>query len=162
MKTFKIAIAMLIMSVLLLTGCGTKKEETALAVSETPDSESVMPVIEKTPEEVPELAVELTEKLDDEYNIPQKLRDALDQYEDFVETYCSFMVQYANASTDWQVANMETYVKYNQAITKCQTAINDALERKDELTTDEYDYILLVQTRTAAKLLNAASGVIGD
>ena len=120
-----------------------------------------MPVIEES-EEVPELAVELTEKLDDGYNIPQKLRDTLNQYEEFVDTYCEFMATYANASTDWQLANMDTYVKYNQAITKCQTAINDALDRKDELTDDEYDYIVLVQTRTAAKLLNAANNMIGE
>lgn len=161
MKTFKISIIMLIMSVILLTSCGTKKEEATPVEPAEPNTEEVMPVIEK-PEEASELVTELTEKLDDEYDIPQKLRDTLDQYEEFVDTYCAFMVEYANASTDWQVANMETYVKYSQAITKCQTAINDTLERKDELTTDEYDYILLVQTRTATKLLNAASGMIGD
>ena len=161
MKTFKTAIAMLVMSALLLAGCGNNKKETTQAEPIEPRAKEVMPVIEE-PNETSELVTELTEKLDDEYDIPQKLRDTLDQYEDFVDMYCSFMVEYANASTDWQVANMETYVKYSQAITKCQTAINDTLERKDELTTDEYDYILLVQTRTATKLLNAASGMIGD
>lgn len=161
MKTFKTIIFILIMSVLLLTGCGNKKEEAATVESVKFKTDEIMPVIEES-EEVPELAVELTEKLDDGYNIPQKLRDTLNQYEEFVDTYCEFMATYANASTDWQLANMDTYVKYNQTITKCQTAINDALDRKDELTDDEYDYIVLVQTRTAAKLLNAANNMIGE
>lgn len=163
MKTFKITVLVLIISVLFLTGCGNKKEETVSAITAAPYVQETIPIIDETKEEeTPNLAVDLTEKLDEDYDIPQKLRDALDQYEEFVDTYCEFMATYANASTDWQLANMDTYVKYNQTITKCQTAINDTLDRKDELTDDEYDYIILVQTRTAAKLLDAASNMMGE
>ena len=163
MKIFKITVFMLIISVLFLTGCGNKKEETVSTITDAPYAQETIPIIDETKEEeTPNLAVDLTKKLDEDYNIPQKLRDALGQYEEFVDTYCEFMATYANASTDWQLANMDTYVKYNQAITKCQTAINNALNRKEELTDDEYDYIILVQTRTAAKLLDAANNMIGE
>lgn len=96
-------------------------------------------------------------KDDADYDISDELREAMDLYEDFVDEYCDFMVTYMNADQNWQLNNMEKYVKYTQGIADCQEAINEALERKDELTKDEYEYIVVVQTRTAQKLLKTAT-----
>ena len=121
-----------------------------------------MEEIEESPEKVPEDLPSLL-KDDEDYNIDDELRDSMDLYEDFVDEYCEFMVTYMNADQNWQLNNMEKYVKYNQAIADCQEAINEALQRKDELTKDEYEYIVVVQTRTAQKLLNAATeGLNGE
>lgn len=96
-------------------------------------------------------------KDDEDYDIGDELREAMDLYEDFVDEYCDFMATYMNADQNWQLNNMERYMKYTQGITDCQEAINEALERKDELTKDEYEYIVVVQTRTAQKLLKTAT-----
>ena len=108
------------------------------------------------PEETPEEYYNLL-KDDEDYDIDDELRDSMNLYEDFVDEYCDFMATYMNADQNWQLNNMEKYVKYTQGITDCQEAINEALERKDELTNDEYEYIVLVQTRTAQKLLKTAT-----
>lgn len=113
---------------------------------------------EKAPEELPSLL-----KDDEDYDIDDEFRDAMNLYEDFVDEYCEFMITWMNADQNWQLNNMEKYVKYAQAIADCQEAINEALERKDELTKDEYEYIVVVQTRTAQKLLNTATeGLNGE
>lgn len=104
------------------------------------------------PDELPSLL-----KDDEDYDIDDELRDAMNLYEDFVDEYCDFMLTWMNADQNWQLNNMEKYVRYAQGIADCQEAINEALEKKDELTEDEYEYIVLVQTRTSQKLLKAAT-----
>ena len=161
MKNFKMLIALTLMLVILGSGC-TNSRETTTAVETVQSSMEETTQDPSLPEESTQEENQSLPKDDEDYDIGDELREAMDLYEDFVDEYCDFMATYANASTDWQLANMETYVKYNQAITKCQTAINNALNRKEELTDDEYDYIILIQTRTAAKLLNAANNMIGE
>ncbi len=114
------------------------------------------------PEEIPNELPSLL-KDDEDYDIDDELRDTMNLYEDFVDEYCEFMLTWMNADQNWQLNNMEKYVKYTQGITDCQEAISEALERKDELTEDEYEYIILVQTRTSQKLLKAATeGLDGE
>lgn len=114
------------------------------------------------PEEIPDEPPSLL-KDDEDYDINDELRDAMNLYEDFVDEYCDFMLTYMNADQNWQLNNMEKYVKYTQGITDCQEIISDTLKKKDQLTKDEYDYIILVQTRTAQKLLKTATeGLNGE
>lgn len=165
MKNFKMLIA-LIFALFLVTGCSKTPSETS--TNDTPKD----PIETQEQElDIPEMeeAAEILEKMpdllkdDEDYDIPDNLREALNKYEDFVDEYCEFMVTWMNANQNWQLANMEKYVKYTQAISDCQKAINEGLEKKDEITKDEYDYLVLVQTRTAQKLLTAASeGYNGD
>lgn len=114
------------------------------------------------PEEIPDELPSLL-KDDEDYNIDNELRDAMNLYEDFVDEYCNFMLTWMNADQNWQLNNMEKYVKYTQGIADCQKALSEAIEYKDELTDDEYEYIILVQTRTSQKLLKAATeGLDGE
>lgn len=155
MKKFKMLIA-LILSLILMVGCsktstsssnGTAVEEPTTVLTQEQITEP-----EEIPDELPSLL-----KDDEDYDIDDELRDAMNLYEDFVDEYCNFMLTWMNADQNWQLNNMEKYVKYTQGITDCQEAISETLERKDELTKDEYEYIVLVQTRTAQKLLKAAT-----
>lgn len=126
--------------------------DTAAEESITAPTQEQITEPEEIPDEFPSLL-----KDDEDYDIGDELREAMDLYEDFVDEYCDFMVAYMGADQNWQLNNMEKYVKYTQGITDCQEAINEALERKDELTKDEYEYIVVVQTRTAQKLLKTAT-----
>lgn len=154
MKKFKMLIA-LILSLILMVGCS--KTSTSLS-NDTTVEEPTTTEPEEIPDELPSLL-----KDDEDYDIDDELRDAMNLYEDFVDEYCNFMLTWMNADQNWQLNNMEKYVKYTQGITDCQEAINEALERKDELTEDEYEYIILVQTRTSQKLLKAATeGLDGE
>lgn len=170
MKNFKILIA-LILSSILMVGCSrvsdtiSSSEMISAPLTESqpvPQEQEMDPSETKEQEEILEKMPDLL-KDDEDYDIPDNLREALNKYEDFVDEYCEFMVTWMNANQNWQLANMEKYVKYTQAISDCQKAINEGLEKKDEITKDEYDYLVLVQTRTAQKLLTAASeGYNGD
>ena len=161
MKKFKMLIA-LILSLILMAGCS--KTSTSLSNDTAVEEPTTTPTQEQTtePEEIPDELPSLL-KDDEDYDIDDELRDAMDLYEDFVDEYCEFMLTWMNADQDWQLDNMEKYVKYTQGITDCQEAINEALARKDEFTEDEYEYIILVQTRTSQKLLKAATeGLDGE
>nr|DAM61595.1 MAG TPA: lipoprotein [Caudoviricetes sp.] len=155
MKKFKILIA-LILSLTLMVGC-SKTSTNSLTDTEAEESTTTLIQEQITkPEETPEEHYSLL-KDDEDYDIDDELRDSMNLYEDFVDEYCDFMITYMNADQNWQLNNMEKYAKYTQGIADCQEAINEALERKDELTNDEYEYIVLVQTRTAQKLLKTAT-----
>lgn len=161
MKNFKMLIA-LMLSLTLMVGCSktstNSSSDTAAEESITIPTQEQTTEVEKTPEELPSLL-----KNDEDYAIDDELREAMNLYEDFVDEYCEFMLTWMDADQNWQLENMEKYVKYTQGITDCQEAINEALEKKDELTNDEYEYIVLVQTRTAQKLLQAATeGLNGE
>lgn len=155
MKNFKMPIT-LILSLILMVGCS---KTSASSSNDTAVEEPTTAPIQKQitepggiPDELPSLL-----KDDEDYDINDELRDTMNLYEDFVDEYCDFMLTWMNADQNWQLNNMEKYVKYTQGITDCQEAINEALERKDELTKDEYEYLVVVQTRTAQKLLKAAT-----
>lgn len=161
MKNFKMLIA-LILSLILMVGCSktsmSSSSDTVVEESTTTPTQEQTTEPEEIPDELPSLL-----KDDEDYDIDDELRDAMDLYEDFVDEYCEFMLTWVNADQNWQLNNMEKYVKYTQGIADCQEAINEALEKKDELTDDEYEYIVLVQTRTSQKLLKAATeGLDGE
>lgn len=161
MKNFKMLIA-LILSLILMAGCS--KTSTSLSNDTAVKEPTTTPTQEQTtePEEIPDELPSLL-KNDEDYDIDDELRDAMNLYEDFVDEYCDFMLTWMNTDQNWQLDNMEKYVKYTQGITDCQEAINEALEKKNELTDDEYEYIVLVQTRTSQKLLKAATeGLDGE
>lgn len=155
MKKFKMLIA-LILSLTLMVGCSktstSSSNDTAVKEPTPAPAQEQITEPEEIPNELPSFL-----KDDEDYDIDDELRDAMNLYEDFVDEYCDFMLTWMNADQNWQLNNMEKYVKYTQGITDCQEAINEALKRKDELTKDEYEYIVLVQTRTAQKLLKAAT-----
>lgn len=155
MKNFKMLIA-LILSLTLMVGCSKtsmgSSNDTAIEEPTTAPTQEQIAEPEEIPDKLPSLL-----KDDEDYDIDDELRDAMNLYEDFVDEYCDFMLTYMNADQNWQLNNMEKYVKYTQGIADCQEAISETLERKDELTKDEYEYIVLVQTRTAQKLLKAAT-----
>lgn len=161
MKNLKMPMA-LILSLTLMVGCSktstSSLNDTAVEESTTAPTQEQIAEPEEIPDELPSLL-----KDDEDYDIDDELRDAMNLYEDFVDEYCDFMLTWMNADQNWQLNNMEKYVKYIQGITDCQEAINEALERKDELTKDEYEYLVVVQTRTAQKLLKAATeGLNGE
>lgn len=156
MKKFKMLIALTLMLVILGSGC-TNSRETTTAVETVQSSTEETIQDPSLPEEKTQEENQSLLKDDEDYDIGDELREAMDLYEDFVDEYCDFMVAYMGADQNWQLNNMEKYVKYTQGITDCQEAINEALERKDELTKDEYEYIVVVQTRTAQKLLKTAT-----
>ena len=157
MKKFKILLA-LILSLTLLAGCSKTSTNTDPEESTTAPTQEQIAEPEETPKEHNSLL-----KDDEDYDIDDELRDAMNLYEDFVDEYCDFMLTWVNTDQNWQLNNMEKYVKYTQGITDCQEAMNEALEKKDELTDDEYEYIVLVQTRTSQKLLKVATeGLDGE
>lgn len=161
MKNLKMLMA-LILSLTLMVGCSktsmSSLNDTAVEESTTAPTQEQIAEPEEIPDELPSLL-----KNDEDYNIGDELREAMNLYEDFVDEYCDFMSTYMNANQNWQFNNMEKYVKYTQGITDCQEAISETLERKDELTKDEYEYIVLVQTRTTQKLLKVATeGLDGE
>lgn len=156
MKNFKMLMVLILTLVILGSGCINFRETTTAVET----AQSSMEGTTQAPSLSEEKAQEGTQSLlkdDEDYNISDELRNSLNLYEDFVDEYCNFMLTYMNADQNWQLNNMEKYVKYTQGITDCQEAINEALKRKDELTKDEYEYIIVVQTRTAQKLLKTAT-----
>ena len=156
MKNFKMLMVLMLILAILGSGC-TNSQETTTAVETVQSSTEGTTQAPSLPEEKTREETQSLLKDDEDYDIGDELREAMDLYEDFVDEYCDFMVTYMNADQNWQLNNMERYVKYTQGITDCQEAINEALERKDELTKDEYEYIVVVQTRTAQKLLKTAT-----
>lgn len=156
MKKFKILIALMLM-LAILWSCCTNSQGTTTAVETVQSSTEEITQAPSLPKEKTQEETQSLLKDDEDYDIDDELRNSMNLYEDFVAEYCDFMATYMNADQNWQLNNMEKYVKYTQGITDCQEAINEALERKDELTNDEYEYIVLVQTRTAQKLLKTAT-----
>lgn len=94
---------------------------------------------------------------DTEPDIDPKLYETLNAYEEYVDSYCEFMKAYMKADVETQLKFADKYVKFNQKIMDAQSMLNEALQDPDTLTKDEYNYIVEVQTRVAAKLLAAAS-----
>ena len=94
---------------------------------------------------------------DTEPDIDPNLYEALNAYEEYVDSYCEFMKAYMQADVETQLKFADKYVKFNQKIMDAQDMLNEALNDPDTLTKDEYNYIVEVQTRVAAKLLAAAN-----
>lgn len=94
---------------------------------------------------------------DTEPDIDPKLYETLNAYEEYVDSYCEFMKAYMQADVETQLKFADKYVKFNQKIMDAQDMLNEALNDPDTLTKDEYNYIVEVQTRVAAKLLAAAN-----
>lgn len=94
---------------------------------------------------------------DTEPDIDPKLYETLNAYEEYVDSYCEFMKAYMQADVETQLKFADKYVKFNQKIMDAQSMLSEALNDPDTLTKDEYNYIVEVQTRVAAKLLAAAS-----
>lgn len=92
-----------------------------------------------------------------EPDIDPKLYETLNAYEEYVDSYCEFMKAYMQADVETQLKFADKYVKFNQKIMDAQSMLSEALNDPDTLTKDEYNYIVEVQTRVAAKLLAAAS-----
>lgn len=90
-------------------------------------------------------------------DIDPELYETLNAYEEYVDSYCEFMKVYMQADVETQLKFADKYVKFNQKIMDAQDMLNKALQDPDTLTEDEYNYIVEVQTRAAAKLLAAAS-----
>ena len=61
------------------------------------------------------------------------------------------------ADVETQLKFADKYVKFNQKIMDAQSMLSEALNDPDTLTKNEYNYIVEVQTRVAAKLLAAAN-----
>ena len=101
---------------------------------------------------------EFSEVIEDtEPDIDPKLHETLNAYEEYVDSYCEFMKAYMQADVETQLKFADKYVKFNQKIMDAQSMLSEALNDPDTLTKDEYNYIVEVQTRVAAKLLAAAS-----
>lgn len=101
---------------------------------------------------------EFSEVIEDtEPDIDPKLYETLNAYEEYVNSYCEFMKAYMQADVETQLKFADKYVKFNQKIMDAQSMLSEALNDPDTLTKDEYNYIVEVQTRVAAKLLAAAS-----
>ena len=101
---------------------------------------------------------EFSEVIEDtEPDINPKLYETLNAYEEYVDSYCEFMKAYMQADVETQLKFADKYVKFNQKIMDAQSMLSEALNDPDTLTKDEYNYIVEVQTRVAAKLLAAAS-----
>ena len=156
MKNFKMLMVLMLMLVILGSGC-TNFRETTTTVETAQSSMEENTQAQSLSEEKAQEGTQSLLKDDEDYNISDELREAMDLYEDFVDEYCDFMATYMNADQNWQLNNMEKYVKYTQGITDCQEIISNTLEKKDQLTKDEYEYIVVVQTRTAQKLLKTAT-----
>lgn len=101
---------------------------------------------------------EFSEVIEDtEPDIDPKLYETLNAYEEYADSYCEFMKAYMQADVETQLKFADKYVKFNQKIMDAQSMLSEALNDPDTLTKDEYNYIVEVQTRVAAKLLAAAS-----
>jgi hypothetical protein len=101
---------------------------------------------------------EFSEVIEDtEPDIDPKLYETLNAYEEYVDSYCEFMKAYMQADVETQLKFADKYVKFNQKIMDAQSMLSEALNDPDTLTKNEYNYIVEVQTRVAAKLLAAAS-----
>lgn len=101
---------------------------------------------------------EFSEVIEDtEPDIDPKLYETLNAYEEYVDSYCEFMKAYMQADVETQLKFADKYVKFNQKIMDAQSMLSEALNDPDTFTKDEYNYIVEVQTRVAAKLLAAAS-----
>ncbi len=109
------------------------------------------PAPEPQPETQPEPAPE-PEKVDNNAIRPD-VKEAIDSYEAFIDTYCEFMKKADYGDMAW----LAEYAKYMSKLSDYEKKM-DAIKEKD-LTKAENDYYLEVLMRCSKKMLDAAGSM---
>ncbi len=147
----------LLMVLLMLTGCSGKKNDTVLSVKpESPAEKPVETVVqEEEPEEITEEAQEEEPEEPEETvtdsTIRPEVKEAIDAYESFIDEYCEFMVKYEKSDG----TDPKLLLEYIQMVGKLESYSTKIDDMEGDLTDAEYWYYVEVINRCNEKLLKA-------
>lgn len=148
----------LLMVLLMLTGCSGKKNDTVLSVDPKPAEKPVETVVqEEEPEEIieevqEEPEPEETEEAVTDSTIRPEVKEAIDAYESFIDGYCEFMVQYEESDG----TDPKLLLDYMQMIAELESYSTKMDAMEGDLTDAEYWYYVEVINRCNEKLLKAS------
>ena len=125
----------------------TTQDSVTTVEVETPQAPSEVVVSEPTPEPAAESGASSDE-------MRPEFKDAMDQYESFINEYCDFMKKYAS-SDGTDLTLLTDYANYMSKYAEVQKAF-DAWDGQT-MNTAETNYYIEVQTRVSQKLLTVAA-----
>ena len=137
----------MLMMAFLLAGCGGSSEEPETEAVET--TQATEPVEEETTEAADEADTEAAAEEDSDSSF-KEFKKTMDDYEDFMNSYCDLMEKYNSDPATY----MTEYLEMNQ---KYLTVMNELEDLEDDdLTDEEMDYYLEVMNRINTRLAEVA------
>ena len=137
---FALAVVLALTMGIVMTGCGGSDDST--------EAEETTQVTEETTAK----ATEATEADEDEGDTSfEECKKTMDDYEDFIDSYCELMEKYNDDPATYMAEYLEMNAKYMKVMEEL-----DALD-EDELTDEEEAYYLEVMARINSKLLEVAN-----
>lgn len=147
----------LLMVLLMLTGCSGKKNDTVLSVNPEPPAEKPVETVvqeeesEEITEEVQEEKPEETGEVVTDNTIRPEVKEAIDAYEAFIDEYCEYMVKYEESDG----TDPKLLLEYMQMVGKLESYSTKIDDMEGDLTDAEYWYYVEVINRCNEKLLKA-------
>lgn len=132
MRKIKMALAT-ILSICLLTACGGQ------AVKQSPDISNAF-----DDESKPEVSANVV--------------SAMIRYQTAIDEYCKFMNDWFKLDVLEQAEYVDKYTAFNDELARNQDIMSQLLDREDEFTETDYEYIRQTALKCSQKLLNCASG----
>lgn len=83
---------------------------------------------------------------------------AMIRYETAIDEYCKFMNDWFKLDVLEQAEYIDEYTAFNDELARNQDIMSQLLDREDEFTETDYEYIQQTALRCSQKLLNCASG----
>ena len=93
------------------------------------------------------------EKVEEIEEVDPEFKEALDQYEAFINGYCDFLEVYLNADTDTQLSMMEDYTAWMSQYTEVMDAVRTLDARQDEMTPAQLSYYVEVTARVSQRMI---------
>ena len=95
-------------------------------------------------------AVEEVEEIEE---VDPEFKEALDQYEAFINGYCDFLEAYLKADTDTQLSMMEDYTTWMNQYTEVMDAVRTLDACQDEMTPAQLSYYVEVTARVSQRMI---------
>lgn len=95
-------------------------------------------------------AVEEVEEIEE---VDPEFKEALDQYEAFINGYCDFLEMYLKADTDTQLSMMEDYATWMSQYAEVMDAVRTLDACQDEMTPAQLNYYVEVTARVSQRMI---------
>lgn len=122
-----------VLSICLLTACGGQATKQSPDISNAFEDES-------------------------EERVSANVVSGMTRYEEAIDAYCEFMNEWFKLDVLEQAKYIDKYTAFNDEIIRNQDIMAELLDREDEFTETDYEYIRQTALRCSQKLLNCASG----
>lgn len=134
MRKIKIWVLLaVVLSICLLTACGGQTTKQSPDISNAFEDES-------------------------EERVSANVVSGMIRYEEAIDAYCEFMNEWFKLDVLEQAKYIDKYTAFNDEIIRNQDIMAELLDREDEFTETDYEYIQQTALRCSQKLLNCASG----